>query len=260
MTGAWLRRAGRIMASNQRLLFFPIALQVGVALLMLPVTIASHDGVTFDVFARDAASPDQRTLDLIEASSTSTGTYIAIAVAFVVSVVLSAWLTGAFIRSVSDGALRWWPGRRAFALLAVLYGVTGLFGLGFGVLAANGDGSALLALFALLAIAIPLTFADYAIIFEDRTLAGAIVRSVRIWRQRPSQGLLTLVTFLLATDVVFALFIDKMQDSEGVFPGFFGALLLVQALVAYASDCLLIALMLETPDVAATGREPAHQE
>ena len=28
-TGAWLRRAGRIMASNQRLLFFPIAFQVG---------------------------------------------------------------------------------------------------------------------------------------------------------------------------------------------------------------------------------------
>ena len=70
------------MASNQRLLFFPIALQVGGALLLLPVTLAAHDTVTFDVYARDVAD-DRITLELFGASSTSTGTYVALAAAIV---------------------------------------------------------------------------------------------------------------------------------------------------------------------------------
>ena len=85
-TRAWLRRAGRIMAANQRLLFFPIAFQVGVALLALPVTLASHDTVTFDVYARDAADGDARVVDLLGASSTSTTTIVVIAATFVAAV------------------------------------------------------------------------------------------------------------------------------------------------------------------------------
>ena len=58
---------------------------------------------------------------------------------------------------------------------------------------------------------------------------------------------------------MFTLFVEKLDDSDGVFPGFFGALLLVAALFAYASDCLLIALLLETPDdEPATERESAN--
>ena len=61
--------------------------------------------------------------------------------------------------------------------------------------------------------------------------------------------------------LVFSLFVDKLDSSEGVFPGFFGALLLVSALFAYASDCVLIALLLENPDDApATGRGSANPE
>ena len=247
------------MASNQRLLFFPIALQVGGALLMLPVTLASRDFVTFDVYARDAADADQRTVDLLGASSTSTGTYVAIVATFLVAVVLLAWLGGAFIRSIGDGALRWWPGTRAFGLLFVLYLVTGVLGLG--LLALNGSNDyAALALPALLAISIPLTFSDYAIILEERTLPSALLRSVRVWRRRPGQALLSFVTFVLASTIVFSLFIDKIEGSDGVFPGFFGALLLVHGLVAYASDCLLIALLLETPDTVATGPGSAHPD
>jgi hypothetical protein len=249
------------MAANQRLLFFPIALQVGGALLVLPVTLASHDVVTFDVYARDAANADQRTVDLLEASSTSTTTFVAMGAAFVVAVLLTAWLTGAFIRSIGDGALRWWPGTRAFVRLAVLYLVTAVAGLGL-LAVSDSDDYGGLALLLVLLISIPLTFADYAVVLEDRSLPAAIVRSCRIWRRRPGQALMTLVIFILASNIVFELFISKLDESEGVFPGFLGALLLVQALVAYASDCLLIALLLETPDdaEALTAPEPATPE
>ena len=245
------------MASNQRLLFFPIALQVAGALLMLPVTLASHDTVTFDVYSRDVAD-ERRMLDLFGASSTSIATYVAIGGAFLASVVLTAWLGGAFIRSISDGALRWWPGARAFQLLAVIYLVTGGIALGLGLLAVNG--AAAPALFAGLALTVLFGFADYAIVFEDRSVPGAIRRSLRIWRQRWREALITWITFMLASNIIFWLFIDRMQNSDGVFPGFLGALLLVLALVAYASDCLLIALLLETPDVAPTARESAPPE
>ena len=110
-TGAWFERAGRIIASNQRLLFFPVALQLAGALLMLPVTLSSHTAVTFSVYARDAADGDRRFVDLIRASSTSTGTFVAMAVVALAGALCAAWLAGAFIRSLGDGNLRWWPGR-----------------------------------------------------------------------------------------------------------------------------------------------------
>jgi len=63
---------------------------------------------------------------------------------------------------------------------------------------------------------------------------------------------MALFAFLIAGQVVFELFVQRIQDADGVFPGFFGAQLLVQALVAYVSDCVLIALLLQTPDEAST--------
>jgi hypothetical protein len=137
--------------------------------------------------------------------------------------------------------------------------VTGVLGLGLLALNNSKDYAAL-ALPALLVVSIPLTFADYAIVLEDRRLPSALLRSMRIWRQRPGQALLTFVTFVLASTIVFTMFIDKIEQSDGVFPGFFGALLLVHAMVAYASDCLLIALLLETPDPTPTGPGSANPE
>jgi hypothetical protein len=66
---------------------------------------------------------------------------------------------------------------------------------------------------------------------------------------------MALFAFLIAGQLVFELFVQRIQDADGVFPGFFGAQLLVQALLAYASDCILIALLLETPDESATAPE-----
>jgi TctA family transporter len=247
------------MAANQRLLFFPIAYQVGGALLALPITLASHDTVTFDVYARDAADGDSRVVDLIRASSTSTTTLVVIVVAFIAAVLLQAWLSGAFIRSIGDGALRWWPGRTAFALLTVLYLVTSLVFLGLTAVTDSVD--PLVALAGLLAFAVPVMFADYAIVLEDAPLAHAIVRSARLWRRRASQAMLVFVMSIIVGQLVFSLFVDKLDDSDGVFPGFFGALLLVSALFAYASDCLLIALLLENPDEEpVTARESESPE
>ena len=248
------------MASNQRLLFFPIAFQVGVALLALPVTLASHDTVTFDVYARDAADGDLRVVDLLGASSTSTSTIVVIVVTFLAAVLLQAWLAG---RSSARSATARCAGGRAarrFGLLAVLYFFTSLAFLGLTAVADSKD-YALLALFGSLAFAVPVMFADYAIVLEDASLARSVVRSARLWRRRASQAMLVFVTSIAVGQLVFTLFVEKLDDSDGVFPGFFGALLLVAALFAYASDCLLIALLLENPDdEPATERESANPE
>ncbi len=245
------------MASNQRLLFFPIALQVAGAMLMLPVVLASHDTVTFDVYARDVAD-DRVALELFGASSTSTGTYVALVAAFVLGALLAAWLAGAFIRSISDGALRWWPGTATYARLAVIYLVTGGIALAGGLLVVNDY--EVPALFLTLALAVVFGFSDYAVVFEDRSVISAIRRSLRIWRARWREALMTWIFFLFVGDLIYSLFVGTITDSDGVFPGFLGALLLVLALTAYASDCLLIALLLETPDVAPTAPGSAPPE
>jgi hypothetical protein len=255
-TGAWLERAGRIIASNQRLLVFPVVLQIAGALLMLPVTLASHSAVTFDVYARDASDGDRRFADLIRASSTSTGTFVAMALVVVALALASAWLAGSFIRSLGEGDIRWWPGR-AFAPLAVLYLVSGLITLGIAVIATADDtaATAWLALLTVVVVSVPVLFADYAIVLEDRGVGGGIARSARIWLRRPGQCLMALFTFLILGQLVYELFVRRILDADGVFPGFFGAQLLVQALIAYVSDCVLIALLLETPDEPATAPE-----
>ena len=166
-----------------------------------------------------------------------------------------AWLSGAFIRSISDGALRWWPGAGAFAKLAVIYLVTGAIAVGLGIAAVNDY--ELPALAGSFALAVVFGFTDYAVVFEDRSIPDAIRRSLRIWRIRWREAFLTWITFIFVGEVIFSLFVGTITDSEGVFPGFLGALLLVVALAAYASDCLLIALLLETPDEAPTARESA---
>jgi hypothetical protein len=253
-TGAWLERAGRIIASNQRLLFFPVALQIAGALLMLPVTLSSHGAVTFSVYARDAADGDHRFSDLIRASSTSTATFVAMALVVLGGALCAAWLAGAFIRSLGEGGVCWWPGARAFLPLTVLYLVSGLLSIAIAVVATAHEtaAAAWLALLMVVVVSVPVMFADYAIVLEERGLASGIVRSARIWLRRPGQCLMALFAFLIAGQVVFELFVQRIQDADGVFPGFFGAQLLVQALVAYVSDCVLIALLLETPDEPAT--------
>ena len=146
--------------------------------------------------------------------------------------------------------------------LTVLYLVSGLISIGIAVVA-TADDSGTTAWFALLmvvVVSVPVMFADYAIVLEDRSLASGVARSARIWLRRPGQCFMALFAFLIAGQLVFELFVQRIQDADGVFPGFFGAQLLVQALLAYASDCILIALLLETPDEPATAPESEIRE
>ena len=164
----------------------------------------------------------------------------------------AAWLAGAFIRSLGDGSLRWWPGTRAFASLTVLYLVSGLVSIGIALVGTADESAATawLALLMVVLVSVPVMFADYAIVLEDRGARRAASRAARgIWLRRPGDvpdGAVRVPDRQASS--CSTLFVQRIQDADGVFPGFFGAQLLVQALLAYASDCILIALLLETPD------------
>jgi hypothetical protein len=175
----------------------------------------------------------------------------------------TACLGGSFIRSLGDGDVTWWPGARAFVPLTTLYLVTEAITIAIAVMTrANASvAAAWLALLLVVVVSVPFMFADYAIVLEERGLLGGVTRSGRIWGRRPGQCAMALFTFLVVGQLAYALFVQRIEDADGVFPGFFGAQLLVQALVAYASDCVLIALLLETPDDGpATGPGSASRE
>ncbi len=232
---------------------------------MLPVTLSSHAAVTFDVYARDAADADGRFADLIRASSTSTGTFVAMAVDRARwRRCCMAWLAGAFIRSLGDGDVRWWPGRGVRAARPSSTSSAGSVSIGISLIA-NADDTGATAWLALLTIVV-VSRAVHVRRLRDRARGArasqaASAAARRIWLRRPGQCLMALTAFLIVGQLVIdRCSSQRIDDADGVFPGFFGALLLVQALIAYVSDCVLIALLLETPDEAATAPESATRE
>jgi hypothetical protein len=238
----WLAHAGRLIASNQRLLGFPIAIYVCDALLLAPVTLASRSDATFTEFAKDAVQPEKTIDDLL--SAPLHGSVQAAVTLYIVGTVLTqAWLAGAFIASIRDGAVRWHPGWHAFANLVVLYAVTEALALALTGYADSRNGNSGIVLVAALATTWPLVYADYVVVMEGRNAASGVVRSLRLATHRWRETLSLLAVVNIVGVVVAGGLGQQITDADGVFPPFLGAVLCVNGLIRYCSDCAGIALV-----------------
>jgi hypothetical protein len=239
---AWLRRAGRLIAANQRLLVFPAGVALANALAVLPLVAATRPAVTLAVFARDAVDPASRVIDVASANP-SRAALAAIAALVVASVVCSAWFTGAFVTSLRDGSVRVWPGLRVFLRLTGFYLVSNAYF--YGLVALSQHPAAAGWAFPAALVAAPLTFyADYAIVLEDRGLVSAVVRSVRVTLRRLGPSLTVFAASLAAEAAQRAAFIDPVKNAGRLFPPFILAVFLLNALLQYLTDCALIAVLM----------------
>ncbi len=240
--GSGARRALRLAAANQRLLILPVAGQLVTALLALPVVLAARDGVTFAVFARDAAETDRFYVDVLGEPRTTDLTFAAIVAAIIAGAVVNALVGGALIRSLGEGRTRLWVGGRAFVALTAIWLVGGFAGL-----AVTALGDSPYSLLLLLLLLVPLLYADYAVVLEERSLWAAMARSARLIGRRPGQTLLVLLAVQLLGALLAVVFIDPLDGADGIFPGFFGALLLAVGGLDYLVTCALVAIVLENP-------------
>jgi hypothetical protein len=241
----WLAHAGRLIATNQRLLGFPIAIPVTAALLLAPVTLTSNSDATFTTFAKDAVQPEKTIVDLLNVPLEAK---VQAAVSFyLVGVVLTqAWLAGAFIASVRDGVLRWHAGWHAFANLVVLYAVSEALTLALAAYADSHYANFGILLLAVFATAWPLVYADYVIVMEGRNVAASVMRSLRLATARWRETLSLLAAVNIVAVVVGGTLAQQILDADGVFPPFLGAVLCVDGLIRYCGDCAGIALVADS--------------
>jgi hypothetical protein len=242
---AWLAHAGRLIASSQRLLIFPIANRLAMAVLLAPVVLADNRDAGFTTFARAAVQPDKTVIDLLGVAPLPASLVAAISLYLIGSVLVDAWLAGAFISSIRDGRLRWHDGWHGFANLVVVYAVAEAVEFGLGAYAGSHYGVLEVYLVLLLATAWPLLFADYAVILERRSAGSAFVRSFRLASRRWRETLTLLVTVIVVVEVLSGSLTQVLLDANAIFPPFFLAILLVDGLIRYCSDCAGIALLLE---------------
>jgi hypothetical protein len=247
--GAWLRRAGRLIVRNQRLVMFPFALRLVQAVAIIPLVVTTRAVVTFGVYARDAVTPEDRIAAVVTGSAADVR--LGLVVLFGATVLATAWLSGAFVVSIREGRVLFWPGRVVFANLVVVYALVMTIEVGLAAIAAHPRTASWYLPVALVAAA-PMFYADYAVVLERRSWWSAIARSVQLCTRRPGATLTVFAASLVAGGVESAVFITPVTNDTGVFPPFFLVVLLVDALVQYAGDCGLIGVMLE--DRAAQGR------
>lgn len=206
-------------------------------------------GLTFARLARDVVEGDVRTLDVLGRQPRASVLVLCLVVAFVFgSAAIAAWLRGAFIRSLAERRLVYWPGRTVFARLAAYYALTGLLALGAEAL---GRAAVLPGLVALLLLNVLFAYGDYAIVIDDLPLLGGLRRSLELLRFRPGPTM-TMVWVAFALSALEAVaFVSPLEDGNGVFPPFLLALVLAAALVDYVVDCGLLAIFAERPRPAA---------
>lgn len=249
---AWLAHAGRLIASNQRLLGYPIAIRAISAGLFVLVAVASRPDLGFTRYARDAVAPDDRLVDLL--SVPLPGSWLAAIVAyFIGSVLAEAALAGTFIAAVRDGRADWRIGWPAYANLVLFYAVTNAIGLGLVAYAGSHYADVLALLVLLIVTAWPTVYADYAIVLERRSVIAGAIRSFRVASVRWRETLTLLVAVNLIGVLAGGTLTQQLLDANGVFPPFFLAVLLVDGMIRYCGDCAGIAVLLEAaPSTAPT--------
>jgi hypothetical protein len=242
---AWARRAGHLIASNQRLLLFPVLSAILQLVAFVPVVAVTRPAFSLDRFGQDVSFAESRVGDILGGSPRPADAVV-VACYLAAAVAIQAWLGASFIRSIGWGGLVWLPGWRPVARLAVLYAL------------AVAAGYALGAAPALTLVLLPFTFvvfgyADYAVVLEDRNPWSAIRRSLEVAARTPLPSILIFSAAFVADVVVLGLFATPLHDETHVFVPFLLSYALINALAAYVTDCALIAVLLEVRGLSAPG-------
>jgi hypothetical protein len=226
------------MAQNQRLLVFPLAFALGQALFLVPFVAATHPSLGLDGFGQTLAEPERRVLDVLGASP-GTGAVAAAVFAVLAGVLLQAWTSAAFIRSVGFGGVVLAPGVRTVGRLVAIYAAA----TAFTYVAAD---RALIGLVLAPIIFLLFGYADYVAVLEERAPVDAVRRSVELAARAWQASLLIFITELLLIDsIMVQLFSVPLHDHPTVSVPLVVAYLLTAGLVQYATDCALIAVVLE---------------
>jgi hypothetical protein len=238
-SAAWVRRAVRLFADNQRLLLFACAIRLLEAAAVVPLTLVARDAFRADDLARDLADVSSRTLHLLGIGA-GAATAITIAGVWLAITLVDAVLRGGLITSFRSARLTLRPPGRVVASLALFYGASYAVQLGIGALARD-DRLRGLALPAAIVVAVPTLYADYAIVLDRTPLLHALAASARTVRRALVPTVAVLALIFTVNQIELSVFVDPLDSATHLLPGFLIGVLLTDAIRQFALDCSLIA-------------------
>jgi len=256
-SAAWIRRAVRLFADNQRLLLFACAIRLLEAAAVVPLTLVARDAFRGDDLARDVADLPSRSVHLLGAG-VDAATAATLAGVWLATTLVDAFLRGGLITSFRSARLTLRPPGRVVASLALVYGIT--YAAGLGITALGRDDSLRgLALPATVLLAVPTLYADYAIVLDRLSPLAAFAASARTVRSALLPTV-TAIVVLIVTVVAIesAIFVDPLDSATHLLPGFLVGVLLTDAIRQFALDCSLIAAY--KPDLQREEEPPQHEE
>jgi hypothetical protein len=240
-SAAWLRRAARLFADNQRLLLFACVIRVIEAALAVPLTLVARSSLRADDLARDVSDVPSRSVHLLGAGVDG-ATAVTLAGVWLAIVLADAWLRGALIASFRSVRLTLRPPARVFGSLALVYGATNAAGLGI-VALARDDSLRGLALPATVLVAVPTLYADYAIVLDRLSPLAALAASVRTARHAALATFTVFVVLIIVVqEIESSVFIDPLDAATHALPGFLVGMLLADGIRQFALDCSLLAV------------------
>ena len=239
-TAAWVRRAARLFADNQRLLLFACVIRLLKAAAVVPLALVARDAFRADDVARDVADLPTRSADLL-AAGVDAATAVALVGVWIAITLLDAFLRGGLIASFRSARLTLRPPARVVVSLALVYGAT--YAAGLGIVALGRDDSLRgLTLPATLLLAVPTLYADYAIVLDRMSPLAALAASARTVRSALLPTIVVFVVLIVAVvEIESSVFVDPLDSATHLLPGFLVGVLLTDAIQQFALDCSLLA-------------------
>jgi hypothetical protein len=247
----WRRFVGR-----QHLIGFPVAITVAHAILLVPLAISLDDVSSFSAYARAVYHEN----DLIgEAWHRVDDPRLAIWLGLVLLVVgqaaVEGWLRPGFLRGlIGEGATLRPPRYLALRMGVYSLALNGLMLVNAGL----GERSVAVEVVIYVVLTVVFLFGDYAIVVDDVGVVEGIRRSLHVLRATLWP---TLPVLFVGELVVFPLLIQAFrsgfEDTTYVFAPYLLAFLLVESVMQYAIDVVLITIYVNVaPGVRRDGVPP----
>jgi drug/metabolite transporter (DMT)-like permease len=253
--GPFWRSVRTLLVQRQPALVYPIAIVVMGTALDLVAAALRHQFHSFSAFSR--VEFDNEVLWRAVASLGDAPIAISVLVLLTLPVValLTGWLSTCYLVALGEGRYSLRAPRRTVTRLATL-----LLPIDIALLLLSGlDDNGLPALALPIGLLlVPFTlYADYAIVLDDVGPVEGVRRSLRVFRARPRESILIVVSQFLVAVLTAGAFVRGFRDATHVQPGYLGAWLLVNVLIGFVIDVLLLTLYRSTPlSEAGSGDRP----
>jgi hypothetical protein len=244
VNGQLMREVRALLARRQPALGYLVALAAAGVGTDLLVAAAVHQLPSFSQFARREFSEDVLWRGVATLGHGSPLAWLAVVFAIVASAAIAGWLRACYLIALGEGRYGLRAPRRIVTQLVLYWLVLELFFVALTALADAGQGG--IALVVQLLSTPAWLYAEYAIVFDETSLLRGSQRSLQMFRVRSRASILAVLLLFIASALAYGAFTNGFTDSTHVQATYLGAWELVEALVVFVTDVVLLTLYRRT--------------